>query len=56
MTKRNVELNGLASLVEVRNEDANVLLWENRGRFNYVDLDPFGSPAPFVDAACAALA
>ena len=56
LTKRNIELNGLASLVEVRNEDANVLLWENRGRFNYVDLDPFGSPAPFVDAACAALA
>lgn len=56
LVKRNVELNGLASLVEVRNEDANVLLWENRGRFNFVDLDPFGSPAPFVDAACAALA
>lgn len=56
LTKRNVEHNGLASLVEVRNEDANVLLWENRGRFNFVDIDPFGSPAPFVDAACAALA
>jgi len=56
LAKRNVEHNGLASLVEVRNEDANVLLWENRGRFNFVDLDPFGSPAPFVDAACAALA
>jgi len=56
LVKRNVELNGLASLVEIRNEDANVLLWENRGRFNFVDLDPFGSPAPFVDAACAALA
>ena len=56
LARRNVELNGLASLVEVRNEDANVLLWGNRGRFSFVDLDPFGSPAPFVDAACAALA
>jgi tRNA (guanine26-N2/guanine27-N2)-dimethyltransferase len=56
LVKRNVELNGLASLVEMQNEDANVLLWGNRGRFNFVDLDPFGSPAPFVDAACAALA
>ncbi len=55
LAKRNVELNGLASLVEVLNEDANVLLWGNRGRFDFVDLDPFGSPAPFVDAACAAL-
>ena len=52
---RNVELNGLIE-VEVSNEDANVLLWENRGRLDFVDLDPFGSPAPFVDAACAALA
>ncbi|TES83426.1 MAG: tRNA (guanine(10)-N(2))-dimethyltransferase [Hadesarchaea archaeon] len=56
LAKRNVELNGLASLVEVRNEDANVLLWENRGRFDFIDIDPFGSPAPFIDAACAALA
>ncbi len=55
LAKRNVELNGLASLVEVLNEDANVLLWGDRGRFDFVDLDPFGSPAPFVDAACAAL-
>ncbi|MFQ6129722.1 MAG: tRNA (guanine(10)-N(2))-dimethyltransferase [Candidatus Hadarchaeaceae archaeon] len=56
LAKRNVELNGLTSLVEVRNEDANVLLWGNHSRFNFVDLDPFGSPAPFIDAACAALA
>jgi tRNA (guanine26-N2/guanine27-N2)-dimethyltransferase len=56
LARRNVELNGLASIVEVRNVDANVLLWEGRGRFDFVDLDPFGSPAPFVDAACAALA
>lgn len=56
LIKRNVELNGLSSLVEARNEDANALLWRNRARFDFVDLDPFGSPAPFADAACAALA
>lgn len=55
LIKRNVELNGLASLIEARNGDANTMLLENRGRFDFVDLDPFGSPAPFVDAACAAL-
>jgi len=55
LAKRNVELNEMASLVEVRDGDANVLLWENRGKFDFVDLDPFGSPAPFADAACAAL-
>lgn len=55
LIRRNAELNGLARLVEVRNEDANALLWSHRPRFHIVDLDPFGSPAPFVDAACAAL-
>jgi len=54
--KRNVELSGLGN-VEVHNEDANVLLWgHRRERFHFIDIDPFGSPAPFVDAACAALA
>ena len=53
---RNIGLNGVAGLVEAWNSDANALLWENRGRFNFVDLDPFGSPAPFMDAACAGLA
>ena len=54
--KRNVELNGLGN-IEVCNEDANVLLSNHRReRFHFIDVDPFGSPAPFVDAACAALA
>lgn len=53
--RRNVELNGLDN-IEVRNEDANVLLWgHRRERFHFIDIDPFGSPAPFIDAACAAL-
>jgi len=52
---RNVELNGLSSSVEVLEGDANVLLWGYRPRFHAIDIDPFGSPAPFVDAACAAL-
>lgn len=56
LIKRNIEINRVVELAEARNSDANVLLWENRGRFNFVDLDPFGSPAPFIDAACAALA
>jgi tRNA (guanine26-N2/guanine27-N2)-dimethyltransferase len=55
LLKRNVGLNGLG-LVEVHREDANALLWKNRGQFDLVDLDPFGSPAPFIDAACAAIA
>jgi len=54
--RRNIELNGLSN-IEVYNEDANALLWgHRRERFHFIDIDPFGSPAPFVDAACAALA
>lgn len=56
LIRRNVELNGLSSSVEVLDEDANVLLWGYGPKFQVVDIDPFGSPAPFVDAACAALA
>ena len=54
--RRNVELNGLGN-IKVHNEDANVLLSSHRReRFHFIDVDPFGSPAPFVEAACAALA
>jgi tRNA (guanine26-N2/guanine27-N2)-dimethyltransferase len=55
LIKRNAELNGLSPSVEVLNYDANVLLWGYRPRFQAVDIDPFGSPAPFIDSACAAL-
>lgn len=55
LIKRNIEINELSNLVEVKSTDANIALRENLGRFNFVDLDPFGSPAPFVDAACGAL-
>ncbi|MGD0717670.1 MAG: tRNA (guanine(10)-N(2))-dimethyltransferase [Halobacteriota archaeon] len=36
--------------VHVEHRDANALMSE--ARFNVIDVDPFGSPAPFVDAAC----
>jgi len=48
--KRMLELNNLAkgSLIE---SDANALLSTRRERFDLVDLDPFGSPAPFFENA-----
>jgi len=55
LINRNVKLNELESLVEARSADANIVLHENQGRFNFVDIDPFGSPARFVSAACSAL-
>lgn len=38
-----------ASGVKVFNKDLNVLLSKNR--FDYIDIDPFGSPAGFIDSA-----
>ncbi|HOB17713.1 MAG TPA: tRNA (guanine(10)-N(2))-dimethyltransferase [Candidatus Methanoculleus thermohydrogenotrophicum] len=47
LIRRNV---GTADLrTEVTREDANVLM--SSRRFDAVDLDPFGTPAPFVDSA-----
>ena len=41
---------GLGEAVTVENREASSLLLGSRG-FDYVDVDPFGSPNPFLDAA-----
>ncbi|MCJ7613771.1 tRNA (guanine(10)-N(2))-dimethyltransferase, partial [Candidatus Bathyarchaeota archaeon] len=54
----NAELNGVEDKVLVFNEDANLFLSRNaapRKRFDYVDVDPFGTPAPYMDSAVRAL-
>ena len=54
----NVKSNKVARRVEVSNEDANLLLSKfaaPRKRFDYVDIDPFGSPSPYMDSAVRAL-
>lgn len=58
LTKFNVEKNGLMGKVSVENEDASFLLSRfgaPKRRFSYIDIDPFGSPMPFVDSALRAL-
>lgn len=58
LAKYNVRKNGLASKVLVENNDANFLLSTHSApaeRFDYVDVDPFGSPVPFMDSALKAL-
>ncbi|MFY9195037.1 MAG: tRNA (guanine(10)-N(2))-dimethyltransferase [Methanoculleus sp.] len=47
LIRRNVEMLGLRG--EVTGGDANVLM--SGRRFDVIDLDPFGTPAPFVDSA-----
>ncbi|MCW3976894.1 MAG: tRNA (guanine(10)-N(2))-dimethyltransferase [Candidatus Bathyarchaeota archaeon] len=54
----NAELNNVEDRVEVANEDANLFLSRNaapRKRFDFVDVDPFGPPVPYLDAAIRAL-
>jgi tRNA (guanine26-N2/guanine27-N2)-dimethyltransferase len=58
LAKHNVRLNGLQERVTVRHKDANCLLSCHGGprkRFDAVDVDPFGSPVPYLDSAIRAL-
>jgi tRNA (guanine26-N2/guanine27-N2)-dimethyltransferase len=58
LAQQNVHLNGLQDLVTVEDKDANCLLnchGAPRKRFAIVDVDPFGSPVPYLDSAVRAL-
>ncbi len=59
LAERNVALNRAGHLVKVEQRDANAILSAHgrlKDRFDVVDLDPFGSPAPFFDSASRAAA
>ena len=54
----NVQMNGLSKRVTVRKKEANFILNSHSARhmrFDFVDIDPFGSPVPFLDSAVRAL-
>ena len=54
----NAKLNDVEDRVEVANDDANLFLSRHaapRKRFDYVDVDPFGSPVPYMDSALRSL-
>ncbi len=54
--RKTLELNQIdASKYEIWNEDANVFLLKTK-YFDYIDIDPFGSPVDFLDATAKALA
>jgi len=58
LAQHNVHLNGLEERVAVNHKDANCLLschGAPRKRFDIVDVDPFGSPVPYLDSAVRAL-
>ncbi len=49
LIKKNIKLNNLSKCAAIK-RNANVVMLDNS--FDIIDLDPFGSPAPFLDAAC----
>jgi len=58
LAQLNVKRNKLTKRVLVMREDANLLLSRYaapRKRFDFIDIDPFGSPAPYMDSSVRAL-
>ena len=48
--RHNIELNNLEN-IEVHQHDASMFLRMMRGKFDVIDIDPFGTPSPFLDSA-----
>lgn len=48
--RHNIELNNLSD-IEVYQHDASMFLRMKRGEFDVIDIDPFGTPSPFLDSA-----
>src|SRR3989344_4147668 len=51
--KENFKLNKInqkTNSIQFHNDDANLFLLNSKG-FDYIDIDPFGTPNPFLDAA-----
>lgn len=49
IARKNMELNDISN-VEVEKNDANVLLQSNKGLFDIIDIDPFGTPSMFTQS------
>lgn len=54
--RRNIELNNVKGVVHAHEGDASMAMYKHRGNnVHVVDLDPYGSAAPFMDAAVQAV-
>lgn len=54
LARGNAKLNGVEDRVKLRELDANLLMSLHsfpKGRFDYIDVDPYGSPVFFIDTA-----
>jgi tRNA (guanine26-N2/guanine27-N2)-dimethyltransferase len=58
LARHNVKINKLEEKITLKNKDANCVLSchaSPKRRFDIVDLDPFGTPVPYLDSAFRAL-
>jgi len=58
LAKHNVQINRLEKMVIVKHKDANCVLSCNaspKKRFDIIDVDPFGTPTPYLDSALRAI-
>jgi tRNA (guanine26-N2/guanine27-N2)-dimethyltransferase len=57
LIEKNLRLNRIRKgvVVEIYNKDANILMLENRKGFDFIDIDPFGSPVNYLHNAAKAL-
>jgi tRNA (guanine26-N2/guanine27-N2)-dimethyltransferase len=54
LAKHNIKLNKLENIITLKHKDANCLLSSNaspKKRFDIIDIDPFGTPVPYLDSA-----
>lgn len=58
LARGNAKLNGVSDRVKLRELDANLLMSLHsfpKGRFDYIDVDPYGTPVFFMDTAIRAI-
>jgi tRNA (guanine26-N2/guanine27-N2)-dimethyltransferase len=58
LAQHNIEHNNLQNKITLKHKDANSVLSSNaspKKRFNIIDIDPFGTPVPYLDSAFRAL-
>lgn len=52
--QRNIDYNGVQDIVTANQDDANVLMYRKKSdnkKYHVIDLDPYGTVTPFIDAA-----
>ena len=55
LIRKNILMNELSIEYEIYRKDARILFLENRRRCTLIDIDPFGTPAPYIDCAAEAM-